>query len=138
LKILQKACSQSLDKFSKSWRRPGAIWTGFAGNGTDKKPENARFWEPASKGTFGGPITARSEFLLRQIISFRLGDATANENYDYFTTGFDLTREEPNFLSNKLLNTTAGEQDQVCFDLQKLYFYLWGPRIEGRDVHRHN
>ena len=52
---LQKACSQSPDKFSKIWRRPGEIWTGFAGNGMDRKAENARFWEPASKGTFGGP-----------------------------------------------------------------------------------
>jgi hypothetical protein len=52
---LQKACSQSPDKFSKIWRRPGAIWTGFARNGTDRKPENARFWEPAFKGTFRGP-----------------------------------------------------------------------------------
>jgi len=28
-----------------------------------------------------------------------------NENYDYFTTGFDLTMEEPSFLSNRLLKS---------------------------------
>ena len=52
----------SLDKFLKSWQRPGAIWTGFAKNGMDRKLENAQFWEPAFKGTFRGPLEVWMQF----------------------------------------------------------------------------